>query len=140
MKGCPEFTGMKVSIESRACRQWGIYHLRCFKTTDVIELKRLGTVGWGGNGGFNAFNMAVQLEPAKIILVGCDASIKNGLHWHGAHTGAYNPREHQVERWRRAFDGAAKEVAELGIPVINCSPVSALRNYPKMTFAEALAS
>ena len=41
--------------------------------------------------------------------------------------------------WRRVVDAAAKAAEEQGVEVLNCSPVSALRNYPKVDFAEALA-
>lgn len=135
------FKGLKVSIDARACNEgdWNINRLLCAKTDDRIELKRLGTVGWGSNGGFNAFNFAAQLAPAKIILVGFDMNVTNGLHWHGPHPqGLGNPRDGQLERWRRSFDNAAQPVAQLGIEVINCSQTSSLQNYPKMSFEEAL--
>jgi hypothetical protein len=68
-------------------------------------------------------------------------TIRHGFHWHGKHPrGMNNPTNGNTERWRRAIDAPAAKVAALGIQVINCSPVSTLRNYPKMTLAEALAA
>jgi hypothetical protein len=43
-----------------------------------------------------------------------------------------------VERWCRAVDGTAEMLKALGVEVINTSSVSALRNFQKMGFAEAL--
>lgn len=142
-KGCPEFAGLKVSIDigTSAFPLWNVRRLVCTRRDDRMEFDNLGTVGWGGNSGFNAYNLAVQLAPSKIILVGYDMQLRDGLHWHGAHgLGLYNPKAGNVERWRRCVDTPAKMVADRGIKVINCSPTSALRNYPKMSFAGALAA
>ena len=80
------------------------------------------------------------MRPSKIILVGYDMSVDHGLHWHGRHArGLNNPSRPNVARWRRVVDGAAEAIAGMGIPVLNCSPISALENYPKMSLEEALA-
>lgn len=144
VKGCPSFHGIKMTVDCRASEEkpWGIHHLRCAKVDDALEIKRIGTVGWGGNSGFNAFNFAVQLKPRLIILIGCDATVDHGTHWHGNHgDGLGNPRKAQMERWRRSFDrnSTVRAIAELGIKVINCSPISTIKSYPIMTLEEALA-
>ena len=105
---------------------------------DRLELEPPGTVGWGGNSGFHALNLAVQLGAAKIILVGYDMRLDHGVHWHGPHKGLNNPHPTNVERWRRVVDAAAEVIAALGIKAINASPISALENYPKMTLEAAL--
>lgn len=96
-------------------------------------------MGWGGNSGFHALNLAVQFGVSKIILVGFDMSLDHGVHWHGKHVGLNNPTVRNVDRWRRCIDAAAEPIEALGITVVNTSPVSALQNYPKMSLAEALA-
>jgi hypothetical protein len=140
VKGCPEFAGLKLSTEIKVSQQeWGVHHVGLNKGSDMMEFKKLGTVGWGGNSGFHCFNLAVQFGAAKIIFVGLDMTVAHGAHWHGKHPdGLNNPSRGNTARWRRAVDAPAREVAALGIQVINCSPISALQNYPKMTFAEAL--
>jgi hypothetical protein len=139
-QGCKAFKGMKVTTDKVAARTFPDIHLvECLKPDDRLILKPVGTIGWGGNSGFHCLNLAVQAQCAKIILVGYDMTLTGGLHWHGAHPdGMSNPRSGNVERWRRAVDAAAKVIKPLGIKVINCSPVSMLQNYPKMTFEEAL--
>lgn len=142
-KGCPEFGGLKLStdIKVSGCPEWNVQRVGLNKGSDLLELEKIGTVGWGGNSGFHCLNLAVQFECAKVLLVGFDMTVSKGEHWHGRHpAGLNNPTRGNVERWRRAIDGAAKKIEERGVKVINCSPVSALRNYPKMSLVEALAA
>lgn len=139
--GCQEFPGLKLSIDRGACRQFGLHRVECQKGDDRLILDRWNVIGWGGNSGFGALNLAVQFGATKIILVGYDMTIRYGSHWHGDHpSGMSNPKTGNVERWRRAIDAAAVPLSRVGIAVFNCSAVSALQNYPKMTFKEALAA
>lgn len=103
-------------------------------------MAKLGSIGWGGNSGFNALNLAAQFGCVKIILVGYDMRIDKGLHWHGKHVNALNnPTEKNVYRWRDAVNNAAPLLKSHGIEVLNTSPISTLTNYPKTTLEEALA-
>ena len=99
-----------------------------------------GELGWGGNSGFGALNLAVQFGASRIVLVGFDMRIDRGVHWHGLHAGGglSNPNARNVERWRRCIDEAAPILAALGILVLNASPMSALAAYPKINFTEAI--
>lgn len=139
--GGVDFAGLKLSVDRRATReQWGIMKVDCRRSDDRLFLDPLNTIGWAGNSGFHCLNLAVQFGCKKIILVGFDMTVEQGLHWHGEHpAGLNNPKRGNVARWRRATDNAAKVIAGAGVTVINCSPVSALENYPKMGFEEALA-
>lgn len=141
-KGCPEFAGIKLTIDKAASARFPDVRLvNCRKPDDRLVVDEPGTVGWGGNSGFHCLNLAVQFGCSKIILVGFDMRIDAGLHWHGRHPERMsNPNRNNVERWRRAVDGAARVIEPLGVKVINCSPISALRNYQKMTLTEALAA
>lgn len=133
---------MKLSGDPGAhdLRVWGVKAVNLTKNCDRLELFRPGTVGWSGNSGFHAFNLAVQFMPAKIVLVGFDMTLAHGVHWHGKHpSGMNNPRARNVERWRKCLDAAAPTVAALGIRVFNASPISALQNYPKTSLLEALS-
>lgn len=141
-EGRQDFTGIKTCVDRRIGQQqdWGVHHLKCRKHDDRAILNSFCEVGWGGNSGFHAMQIAAQTGCRKIILIGFDMSIRHGLHWHGAHpAGMNNPTNGNVERWRRAVDAAASQFKSVGVTVVNCSAVSALKNYPKMTFAEALA-
>lgn len=140
-RGAPEFVGLKLSTDQIAAREFEDVHKVGIKRgDDRLELAEMGTVGWGGNSGFHALNLAVQFGAAKIILVGYDMTVSYGEHWHGRHPdGMHNPTPGNVARWRRAVDAAAKVIPD-GIRVFNCSPISALQNYPKVTFEEAMAA
>lgn len=141
--GVPEYSGIKLCLErGPTTKNWGINFLPSKRPDDRIVLnEEIGKVGWGGNSGFNAFNLAIQFGCRKVILVGYDMRIDYGVHWHGKHAeGMGNPTRGNAERWRRAMDAAAKPVRDHGVMAINCSPISALQNYPKMTFEEALAA
>lgn len=83
--------------------------------------------------------LAVQFGAKRLLLVGFDMRVDHGLHWHGRHgAGLNNPNQQNVARWRRVIDAAAPTLQALGVTVINCSPISALENYPKMSLSEAL--
>lgn len=142
VNGCPEFRGLKLSQDVRAIKEpWGIKQVWLRRGFNSIEFDKLGTVGWGSNSGFHCLNLAVQFGCSKILLVGYDMHLDGGVHWHGPHPkGLNNPKPNNIEIYRRAVDGVAKQISERGIRVLNCSPVSALQNYTKMDFVEALAA
>lgn len=104
-----------------------------------ILVDEAGELGWGGNSGFQAVNLAVQFGASRLILVGFDLNVVGGLHWHGRHReGLNNPRPSHLRAWAERLDAQADRFAELGVEVLNASPTSALGAYPKVTFAEAL--
>lgn len=138
-KGLPDFKGLKVSQDVKLSRhQWGVHLVRVIRGKDVLLFDKPGTIGWGGNSGFHCINLAAQFKVKRIVLVGYDMQCTHGLHWHGPHpSGLNNPTVPNVARWCRAVDAAAELLKKMGIEVINCSPVSALQNYPKMTLSAA---
>lgn len=139
--GVPDFPRLKITQDEKIRHrpQWGVNRVVVEKNQDKLLTGTLGTVGWGGNSGFHALNLAVQFGAVKVILVGYDMRCDKGLHWHGAHVkGLNNPTPRNVERWRRVTDDAAPVLKALGVEVINTSAVSALRNFPKMGLREAL--
>lgn len=140
--GCPEFTGMKLTIEEKVLREYpDVKWLKCRKPDDRLITDEIGTVGWGGNSGFHCLNLTVQFGCAKVLLVGMDMTLTHGIHWHGPHPRHMNnPKPSNVTRWARAVDAAAREISKTGTKVINCSDISTLQNYPKMSFEEALAA
>lgn len=119
---------------------WGVHKITVVRSTDRLLVGNFGEIGWGGNSGFGALNLAVQFGVRRIVLVGFDMRIDKGLHWHGPHKGGlHNPNPANVARWRRCIDEAAPVLEALGVTVVNASPVSALAAYPKVDFAEAIA-
>ena len=100
---------------------------------------KVGEIGWGGNSGFHAINLAAQFGATKIILVGFDMRVDRGQHFFGPHSYTKErPSQANVDRWRPILDRQAPKLESRGIKVINCSPVSALTAYPKMSLEDAL--
>lgn len=109
------------------------------KHRDEILLDEVGLVGSGGNSGFQALNLAVQFGAKRIILFGFDMNDRSGVHWYGRNAWplANNPNHDNFRRWIAAFEGAAPVLEALGVEVINASPNSAIKAFPRRSI-EAL--
>lgn len=106
---------------------------------DELLFDRPGEIGAGGCGGFQALNLAAQFGANPVRLVGFDARIDEGVHWHGRHgPGLNNPTKATAARWARCLDAAAPVLAARGIDVINHSSASALTGFRKAALPEAV--
>lgn len=140
-RGALDFSGLKMCQDPKILQrdEWGVHKVEVSKRHDEILVAKFGTIGWGGNSGFGALNLAVQFGANPIVLVGYDMRLDLGVHWHGLHgPGLSNPHAKNVERWRRVVDDCAPTLKAMGIHVFNASPVSSLRNFPKRDLMEAL--
>jgi hypothetical protein len=140
-KGLPDFPGLKLTHDAIACRTYPDLKKVQIENvgSDEILTDRPSYVGAGGCSGFQAMNLAIQFGATGIALLGVDCCLEHGEHWHGRHPyHMNNPAPSNVKRWRKAFDSAAEKLTKLGIDAVNCSPISALTNYPKLTVAQAL--
>lgn len=139
-KGVSEFKRLKLTHDATACVSYpDLNQIVVARRQDRILLDEPCVVGDGGNSGFQALNLAVQFGAIKIILVGFDMRVDRGIHWHGKHeNGLNNPSDYNLPKWRKTIDGAAQGLREIGVKVINTSPVSALTAYPVMNLREAL--
>jgi hypothetical protein len=139
MKGARDFAGMKVTLDVNASRDFSLNLVRLAKREPCISMDKPGFIGLGGNSGFYALNLALQFGTKKVILVGFDMTLKNGVHWHGPHGKALtNPVEYRAVKWRKMLDEQAKKLRQMGVEVINASETSALVAYPKMKLSEAM--
>lgn len=146
-KGCREFRGLRISQSDEAAKRYGgIHNVTLVRKGSIIRTPK-GVIGagsddrgTGANSGFQALNLAVQFGASKIVLVGYDMTATHGCHWHGRHPdGMNNPTSVGLAQWGRVIDRNARFLAEIGVKVINASPISALQNFPKMTLEQALA-
>ncbi|OBQ68930.1 hypothetical protein EFV37_29265 [Mesorhizobium loti] len=145
-KGLPDFHGLKICWASNGLE--GFPDIRRVKIAasggnrylDDLQMK-IGTVGAGGNSGFQALNLAVQFGAKRILLVGFDMTDRNGIHWYGRNTwhGANNPNESNFRRWIEAFDKAAPVLSAMGVQVINTFQGSAMRCFPRRSIEDMLA-
>lgn len=73
------------------------------------------------------------------MLLGFDCAARAGqAHWFGNHPAGLQIRQN-YSRWIESFSELARDLLAEGVEVINCSPVSALKCWPKMSVEEALA-
>lgn len=139
-RGLPDFRVLKLSFDDT-----GHPDIRRVKIPDKYSTELLfgevGSVGSGGNSGFQALNLAIQFGATRILLVGFDMDDRSGVHWYGRNNwhGANNPSATNFKRWLPAFGNAARQCADRGIKVVNCSPHSALRAFPKRSIDDMLS-
>jgi hypothetical protein len=101
------------------------------------------TVSWNGNSGAAAISMAVHLGVKKIVLLGFDMSLdaNNVSHWHGSHYAwkqGGKKRSPPFSRHMIGFPTIAADAKRLGVEILNCSPISAIDVFPKVSLQEAL--
>lgn len=127
------FAGLKVAGSAAAAADFPELRLvNIERRADLVRFDRWASIGDGGNSGFQALNLAVQMGATRIALVGFDMTLARGVHWHGRHVPQLtNPREALFERWRAAFDNSAPILQSLGVVVVNASLQSALEAFPK---------
>ena len=113
------------------------YGLRWIESSASPGLgRRPGLIHQGGNGGYQAINLAVQRGAKRVLLLGFDMQ---GTHWHGVHPRPLaNTRPYLFQVWRKNFIRLAADLKQDGIEVLNCTPGSALDVFPMADLAEAL--
>lgn len=113
-EGLPEFKGRRFTASPQCSKQYG------------IELFRSA----GTNSGLRAIYLAEELGANPIYLVGFDMHAKNGIHWHKPYEQLRNPGRNEMRRWSLETDWAYDRLRKRGVRVFNCTPGSALKNYP----------
>ena len=114
-------------------------HLRYVHT---LLMDEPGVVGWGKNGGFHMLNWLLQLDVPEIILMGIDATLEHGVHWHGPHEGIKNPGVPDVVLWKHYWDHAAEDIRAMRLRtrVVNAGELSKLTAYPRVDLLRHLES
>jgi len=139
--GVPAYEGQRATYAPDIVKRWpGFLKVDVGSARDMrLMFDKIGLVGWGGHSGFHAINLAMQFGAKRLVLVGFDMRVDRGKHFFGSHKYAEaRPNEQTVKLWQQVLDAQAPLIASRGVEVINCSPVSALRAYPKASFDEAV--
>lgn len=89
----------------------------------------LGRIHYGDNSGFQAINLALQFGCERIFLIGFDMSHSGKRHFFGDHPKAC-AKDSNYRHFIGYFDNAARLLPG-GIEIINCTPGSALRCFPR---------
>jgi hypothetical protein len=141
MIGLSQYPGLKISCHPYVERFTWVKYLQ----RDVSKTKGLTNnikkVSWNGNSGSAAINLAVHTKAKRIILLGFDMnlSVDSKQHWHNE----YNNQN--KKRFAYPFDGHLKgfpfifnDVKKLGVEIINASPTSNIKEFPKCSVKELL--
>lgn len=140
-RGLPNFKGLKLAYDPGVATQFpDVKQIKIKdKLCDDILTDEPGSVGSGGNSGFQALNLAVQFGATRILLVGFDVTDRSGAHWYGRNNWmrSNNPSETNFRRWRKAFDRSSIAMNELGIEVLNASPTGQIA-FRRTTIEQAL--
>jgi hypothetical protein len=92
----------------------------------------------GRNSGFQAINLAVHTGIRRILLLGYDMRAVDGKsHWFGEHPRPAGASIYE-STFLPAFQSLIQPLEDLGVEVINCTPESALKVFPRRDLADCL--
>lgn len=141
-KGVVPFLGQRICYDRQTVDKYlalGFLKVEIQRSIETFRFDHPGYVGWGGHSGFHAINLAAQWGAKRLLLVGFDMRVDRGNHFFGNHPyGANKPTPGNCEKWVKHMDRVAPALTERGIEAINCSAVSALTAFPKLSFEAAL--
>jgi hypothetical protein len=91
----------------------------------------------GSHSGHQALNVAILAGAATVLLLGFDGKAVDGrTHWHGGHP-VMTPTS-DWEKRARAWTESQHAIRATGVRIVNCSPVSSINHFEKMTLEQAL--
>jgi hypothetical protein len=91
------------------------------------------------NSGMRAICLAHNLGAERVLLLGYDCSLANGLHWHGPHADDLsNPKDSDIEKWHGCFNQVPDIIGDMS--VINCSRYTELKTFKTNTLEDELWS
>lgn len=94
------------------------------------------------NSGMRAIQWGIWKGYKRIILLGYDCSIKNGIHWHKNHcdknSSLGDPNDKKVAKWFPQFQTVADEAKEKNVEIINCSRYTELICFKTMQLEEVI--
>lgn len=88
------------------------------------------------NSGCVAIEYAIVNGAGRIVMLGFDASVKNGIHHHGPHKTNHNPNETKCQLWRRQFHTLRATYPKADI--VNCSRYTELDMFPRSPLEDEL--
>lgn len=87
----------------------------------------------GGNSGFGAFNLAVQLGFKRIVLLGYDLHASHE-HWHAGYSwGGKANKDGLYRHWADQYADTVLQLQGLGVSVYNASKTSMIQVFHKVS-------
>lgn len=143
-----KFPGLKVGchghIDSNRGRMEGIKFMARDKQITWGISDKPGYIGWNGNTGAVAINIAIHAGAKRIILLGFDMKLDedNKQHWHSLYKTAnrkdFRRRSLPFDRHMRAFGPINRMARQRGVEIINANPDSAIEEFKKIPLEELL--
>ena len=139
-KQLPEYGGIVVSICDRL-----VYHKKPIHVPSWVHLmqrnpvKHLGTghmLGWYGNTGACAINLALNMGAKRVFLLGFDMKMKTQPNWHNLRH--QNGRREVYARFLNEFKRFSKSAQKVypDREIINVTDDSDLIEFPKVSLEE----
>jgi hypothetical protein len=131
-----DFAGLKISITKK--NNPNIHAIGVAGRAGLSEER--DKVFTGGNGGYQAIGLAYLFGASNIILLGYDMRWVEGKpYWHDPHPPKLSPsRETAYQKsFLPHFKTLAAELKTRGVNVYNCTPDSALRDFPMVSLYDA---
>lgn len=100
------------------------------RTAGTIHLGR----GAGKNSSLQAMNLALLWGARRLVLVGVDLG---GPHYFGDHPPVLAKKRSDYPAFQREIELLVSDLADEGIPVVNCSPVSRIARCTHQPLSEA---
>ena len=101
-------------------------------------------VSWNGNSGAAAISLAVHLGVKSIYLLGFDMClVDNKSHWHNIPKSTHPVRKNvshlpPFDKHLIGFPQIAKDAKQMGVDIINLSPISKIEQFPKMQLKDVI--
>jgi hypothetical protein len=144
-KGCPNFKGDKWTSHGQ---EGGTDDKRELAAKYGLHLVR-GKPGWlfsldprhihyGKNSGFQAINLAILMGGNPIVLVGFDMRSADGNRYFNGKHPTHRQQDYGFREFIEAFGFAARHLPR-HLTIINATPGSALKCFPRKTLDDALS-
>lgn len=117
----------------------GLKYLGKDKTKSLGISTNPTTVCWNSNSGSAAISLAAHLGAKRIILLGFDMIMDRGkTHWHAPHSPIKRNFTPPYVKHLKGFPQIAEDAKLLGIEILNASPISAIKDFPKVSVSEII--
>lgn len=131
IKSLREFPGLIAHCAPRLKDVRGLHSYNRGKPAGIET--RPNYISWNRNSGASAINLAYHLGASRIVLIGFDMRmVGDKANWHDDHPKCSSKRNPYF-RFLRSFPKIAKDASDLGLEIINCTPDSAIDQFPIMT-------
>jgi hypothetical protein len=126
------FGGECWTQDEKAARQYEWRHIKGEHRAGLGD----EIIHFGANSGHQALNLAYIKGAGRLLLLGYDCQVNGKAHYFGDHPGAMQVVS-PFKQMRQAFEQI--KPAEYGITIINCTPGSAITNFPMGDVQDILA-